>query len=523
MFALARISLVRGTRLVNIKRGKGTKRRKDLDDPTHPNNLLQLEIQEFAKQMGVATANILNWDDFIVHEFFEMKGKNIEVNTMIHGMTTSGVGVALVPKCDYTVGFNGDLTDKYTVVFVPKTYTGDEVTITVKKHFEMHAEGEVLKVHNLGKNPLRNNDLIKCRHFETCNGCQLQMVPHEEQLNFKQTIIQRAYNYFYPEIFNSWEDEKTKFGRVISSPLQYGYRTKITPHSAYYKGRDNLVIGFQSVNSFETADIEQCPISSLEINKKYAERREEFINDYLAMRQIDKHVARVGHYFSFRNSIHIDRNTRQIQQIAVEGQQKIITERVEKYYYQFDASSFFQTNSSILPLVLKYIRTHIKSTKAPIDNLVDTYCGVGFFGIALNKDVKKKVLGIELGSKMIEFAKHNVKLNKLDAERIQFTDGDASNIFQNQHLEDMKGQNNMVIVDPSRTGSNKQFMTQLLEFEPELIVYVSCNVFTQARDLEMFEKLQGKSNVKYRVKDVVGFDFFPQTKHVETVAILEKV
>lgn len=68
----------------------------------------------------------------------------------------------------------------------------------------------------------------------------------------------------------------------------------------------------------------------------------------------------------------------------------------------------------------------------------------------------------------------------------------------------------MVIIDPSRKGSNESFMKQLLEFEPEIIIYVSCNVFTQARDLATFDKLQQNSNVKYKVRDIMGFDFFPK-------------
>ena len=113
----------------------------------------------------------------------------------------------------------------------------------------------------------------------------------------------------------------------------------------------------------------------------------------------------------------------------------------------------------------------------------------------------------------------------MDPERVQFVSGDASNIFNNEKFKKsgISGKNSVVIVDPSRKGSNESFLQQLLDFEPEIVVYVSCNVFSQARDLATFENLQQNTNVKYKVKDIMGFDFFPQTKHVESIAILEKV
>lgn len=189
-------------------------------------------------------------------------------------------------------------------------------------------------------------------------------------------------------------------------------------------------------------------------------------------------------------------------------------------------ASFFQNNNSILIPVLEYIKYHIGLGAKLYKYLVDTYCGVGFFGISLSKLIPKegKVFGIELSERSINFATHNAMLNGLEVpKRMQFISGSADSMFKNEEFlnSGIKGKESIVIMDPSRKGSTELFMRQLLEFKPKLIIYVSCNVFTQARDLSLFNKLQEEGSISYRVRDVVGFDFFPQTKHVETVAVLE--
>ena len=136
------------------------------------------------------------------------------------------------------------------------------------------------------------------------------------------------------------------------------------------------------------------------------------------------------------------------------------------------------------------------------------------FGIALSNSFQEntKIFGIEISNISIKYANHNVKINYLNKDKIKFIQGDASSMFKNEEFikSGILGKNSVVIIDPSRKGSNESFMKQLLEFEPEIIIYVSCNVFTQARDLATFDKLQQNSNVKYKVRDIMGFDFFPK-------------
>ena len=132
-----------------------------------------------------------------------------------------------------------------------------------------------------------------------------------------------------------------------------------------------------------------------------------------------------------------------------------------------------------------------------------------------------KESGIEISRQAIKYATHNAKLNGLAVpQHVQFIEGTSNAIFKHESFLSAKlnPEETMVIIDPSRKGSDESFLQQLHEFGPKLIVYVSCNVFSQARDLQYFTAMLQK----YTVHEVIGFDFFPQTKHVECVAVLER-
>jgi tRNA (uracil-5-)-methyltransferase len=166
----------------------------------------------------------------------------------------------------------------------------------------------------------------------------------------------------------------------------------------------------------------------------------------------------------------------------------------------------------------------LKQSDTKLQYLIDSYCGVGLFSICLANDFSGKVFGIEIDSNSIKYATKNAKLNGLKVpDKIQFIDGDAETMFSSPEFVNsgIVGEQSVVIMDPSRKGSTNLFLKQLVQLKPKMVVYVSCNVFTQARDLSAFNTFLKAQNLNYVVKDIVGFDFFPQTRHVETVAILE--
>lgn len=514
---------------------KRTKR--DTVDKTSRENILILEINELLKKHDeyLTFDSIKNIDILIEAFLYSWNRPSFELSDVdIIYQTSEGDGLAIIPKSAYTTEIIGQnqIEDKYTVVKVPKTIVGDKVKIILLRHHEFYAEAELIKILNSrSTDSNRKDELVICDKFSTCSGCQFQMLHYEEQLKFKKTVIQRAYNFFFPRLFSKYNED---FGNIVESPMQYAYRTKLTPHYELSGGKrhvHDINIGFNHVNpTKQTVDVEYCPIASPAVNRALPFARANVKSKLLeAIENPDvssKTRASRGATLLLRDSIRINHQTGEYERVCLDSHKNIITEKIDDFVFQFPASEFFQNNNSILTHVLDYIRFQIHKKPDSFKYIVDTYCGSGFFGISLSKDIPEdgKVFGIEVSRLSIEHAVHNAKLNGLSVpEKIQFIEGNANAIFTNKEFinSGIIGQDSMVIIDPSRKGSNKRFMEQLLEFRPKLIIYVSCNVFTQARDLAYFDGLQSEHNCRYKIQDIVGFDFFPQTKHVESIAILE--
>lgn len=154
-------------------------------------------------------------------------------------------------------------------------------------------------------------------------------------------------------------------------------------------------------------------------------------------------------------------------------------------------------------------------------HLVDAYCGSGLFAISLQERFQK-VAGVEIDANAIKRAKLNVELNSIaPPEKMEFLAGSAEEIFAS--VQTFPRLRTALIIDPPRKGCDEAFLRQMLEFGAGTVVYVSCNVHSQARDMEVI--LQGEvwldgEKRKYVVESVRGLDLFPQTSHVESIAVL---
>lgn len=212
--------------------------------------------------------------------------------------------------------------------------------------------------------------------------------------------------------------------------------------------------------------------------------------------------------------------------VCVTDQRGTIRERVGNMLFQYTAGSFFQNNNSVLEPLTSYVRDAIISEALPEDSrpthLVDAYCGSGLFAIMLSPHFQK-IRGIELSVDSIRAAKANATLNNIERGRLEFLAGDATKIFET--VGDFPPDKTAVIIDPPRKGSDEQFINQLVRFGSQTIVYVSCNVHTQARDVGMIleKSVALYPGKKYVVESIRGFDLFPQTAHVESVAVLRLV
>jgi tRNA (uracil-5-)-methyltransferase len=206
------------------------------------------------------------------------------------------------------------------------------------------------------------------------------------------------------------------------------------------------------------------------------------------------------------------------------------TEYIGDYVFYNPAGSFFQNNNSILPVFTDYIRQHIlpPSSSMPIKYLIDAYSGSGLFTITLSSLFQAST-GIDIAEKSIEFARKNAAANNLPESQANFIAADAGELFKSVKYN---ADETVVVLDPPRKGCDADFLSQLLHFGPKRVVYVSCNVHTQARDVGMLVRGEAGSmdesklntkGTRYEIESLRGFDFFPQTGHVEGVAVLNRV
>ncbi|KFA67120.1 hypothetical protein S40285_02989 [Stachybotrys chlorohalonatus IBT 40285] len=426
------------------------------------------------------------------------------------------------------------------VYVVPFTVPGDTVRVKVFRHVarEKHSVADFLAV--AAPSPLRDDARIQCRYFARCGGCQFQMLDYPEQLKLKKRVFEKAYRNFSnlaAELVPPVQD-------TIGSPLQYGYRTKLTPHfdgppgSMSRKNRGTARfdkcpdIGFMLKGSRRVMDIEECPIGTEAVNLGMTRERERMQHEYpnykrgatLLLRENTKRHpkdspdAPAGELPPYTAKTETDAFTdvKTCETVS----KTITTEYIGNYIFQNPAGSFFQNNNSILPVFTSYIRDHIlpPSGDTKIKYLIDAYSGSGLFTITLSS-VFQRSIGIDISADSIAFARSNATLNGLGEDRCTFIAADAGELFKSVKYD---ADETVVVLDPPRKGCDGDFLQQLRRFGPRRIVYVSCNVHTQARDVGVLVRGEGEGR-RYEIESLRGFDFFPQTGHVEGVAILNRV
>ena len=177
--------------------------------------------------------------------------------------------------------------------------------------------------------------------------------------------------------------------------------------------------------------------------------------------------------------------------------------------FEIGPTSFYQTN----PEQTEVLYQLALEGAAGAQRVLDAYCGTGTIGICLAAaSSEAQVIGVEQVRGAVSSARRNAEANGV-GERCRFVAADATAWMAG---DGAGGRFDAVIMDPPRAGSTPEFLAGASALEPRRIVYVSCNVVTQARDLEVL-RARG-----YRLTLVAPVDMFPHTKHVECVVTLER-
>ncbi|ETN44837.1 uncharacterized protein HMPREF1541_09712 [Cyphellophora europaea CBS 101466] len=505
-------------------------------------------------------------------------GEFREIVLLVEELSATGEGLARHPTSEH-------------VYVVPFTLPGEKVIAKAPRRAVPGKWSHSDLVEVLTPSSLREGITPKCKYFGECSGCQLQMIPYSEQLIHKKTIVEKAYRNFS----GLASDQLPAIDDTGSSPLQYGYRTKLTPH--FDGPRRNTAytatppIGFTRKGFRQVMDIESCPIGTPILQEGLSIERAKVAANIGKYKRgatiLLRETTRRSYNEALRSSepagpscdsplpplslesipppdkteikrtstgpVSVARHT-----ISTTEPPTLITdtktyttdstttsiEQIGAYTFSTRAGSFFQNNNSILPSFLSHVRSLIQpaSPTPKLKYLLDAYCGSGLFALTLSP-LFTSVLGIELDPHGVTSARANAAANNIT--NAGFIEADAAALFADVPFPAAQ---TCLVIDPPRKGCSVDFLRQLLRYGPARVCYVSCNVGSQARDVgclvrgyvgEGFWRAEGEGNggmevhrrmggvevgkYRYEVEELQGWDFFPQTGHVEGLCVLKRV
>ncbi len=326
----------------------------------------------------------------------------------------------------------------------------------------------------------------KCSYFGTCGGCTFQDLEYNAQLELKRRLVEEALS-----AFNS--SHSFVVSPTLPSPKPFHYRHMVA--MTVKRRKDQLQFGFTSHDQRTFLSIESCPIADERINQFLPEalkRLEEMPPERKF--HTSQVVLRVGDGGEVVTSLRADRGRK-------------LECKICGKIFSYSISSFFQNNFSILESFLETVRSFLKPKGQ--GTLFDLYSGVGFFGISL-ADSYKQVMGIEEGYEAVQLALENAKRNQVT--NISFLEGKVELFLPELTLQAAKPLH--VVVDPPRVGLKPEVIQCLLKLPIDKLIYVSCELTALRRDLELLQEC-------FTITKVQPLDLFPQTKHVETIVLLQ--
>lgn len=383
-----------------------------------------------------------------------------------------------------------------------------------------------------------SRDRVKpeCLYYGKCGGCQLQHMSHEAQDNFKQRLVENLLGAY------------CKVNDILTMKEPYHYRNKAHSTFAYDKKRQ-IISGIYQEDSHNVIDIDECLIhdrkadeiietikgfmKSFKMQPFDEDTGRGFLRHVLIKRGFSTNQVMVvlvvsskifpgkNNFIKALRKVHpeistIIMNVNKRKTSVVLGNEEIvlygrgyIEDILCGVKFRISAKSFYQVNP--IQTEILYNKGIEMAKLQGKETVIDAYCGIGTISLIVSDKVKK-VIGVELNKDAVKDAIQNARNNNI--KNAYFYNDDAGDFMVKLANEDKKI--DLVIMDPPRSGSDEKFLSSLVKLSPQKVIYVSCNPVTLKRDLGYLTK-NG-----YKVKEIQPVDMFPQTAHVECVALLQR-
>ncbi|VBB08558.1 rna methyltransferase trma active site [Lucifera butyrica] len=436
------------------------------------------------------------------------------------------------------LGHSGEGVGRFEnfTVFVPYALPGEQVKVRIETVKKNYAAGRLLEIVKVS--PARIEP--RCPVFYQCGGCQLQHLDYVSQLAVKRQTVMNAV---------------TRIGKLagitvhptLGADNPWFYRNKMQYPVGLLKGE--TAVGCYAQGTHEIIETETCFIQN-EINNSIARQVKELaaamkipVYNETTGRGVLRHVlGRVGtatgevmvvlvtateelpqsdklvaalrgkipglvsviqNVNSKRNNVILGSHSRTL------WGQDTIADRLSDFTFRISARSFFQVNTvqaeKLYNQALEYAGLSLQ------DVAIDAYCGTGTITLFLAKQAAR-VYGIEVVPESIEDARLNARHNGVS--NVEFFVGDAVEVMPKLFRQGIRPKT--VVVDPPRAGCAPKVLETFAAMEPERIVYVSCNPSSLARDLALL------ADSGYLAAEIQPVDMFPNTYHVEAIALLQR-
>ena len=346
------------------------------------------------------------------------------------------------------------------VLFVPFGLPGDRAEVLVTTRKRNFARGQLLRL--VEPSPQRMTP--PCPYFTICGGCEWQHIPYAEQLRLKAVNVRT---------------HLTRIGKIASplvrpcwpSPTPYAYRN----HARFLQSITGA-IGYRAARSHDVVTIDQCPILEPALNKEL--RHLTAVEHPVAPGEIELRVA--------------------------------MPLPIGDYTYQISPQAFFQANTPVAAQLVTEVLQALALQGH--EQVLELYCGVGLFTIPMAA-AASHVVGIEANAAAIADAYKNAAVAGV-LERLTLMTAPVEQAVNDATLAERLW--DAIVLDPPRAGVAQPVLTTLLNFAAPTIVYISCDPATLARDVQLLVA-NG-----YHLQYVQPLDMFPQTHHVETVALFKR-
>jgi len=441
------------------------------------------------------------------------------------------------------------------VIFIEKAVPGDVVDVLLLKNKKDWAEGTPLRVHSFSADRVEPF----CSHFGVCGGCQWQMLPYEKQLQYKQQQVkdnlQRIGKIPLPELLPIIAAKETIHYR---NKIEYTFGNKRfllkeELHNEAIKSEQD-VAGFHAKGFFDKiVDIQTCYLQAEPTNairtaiKDFAIKNDwsfyDIRNHTGFLRNLQIRICTTGEWMA--NIVVGEKDEKKITQLLDHVLQQFpsittlfytvntkwndslndlepvtyfgkgyVVEKMssgpgeDNFQFRIGPKSFFQTNTKQAEQL--YMITQDFAELAGRETVYDLYCGAGSIGIFVSKKAKK-IIGVDVINEAIEDARQNATLNNLTTT--EFYTGDVIEVCNDGFFAE-QGKPDVIITDPPRAGMHEKLVKKILNIAAPVVVYVSCNPATQARDLLLLDE-------KYEITKIQPVDMFPHTHHIENVVQLK--